>query len=53
MPRFALLTVVLRRIGGHGAIENVTEVLAARADANAAVASLAARMATAEGARAA
>ena len=44
MPRFAVLSVLLRRISGPGAADNVAEVLDARARAHDQVASLAARL---------
>ena len=44
MPRFAVLSVLLRRIGGQGALDNVAEVLDARNRAHAQVTSLAARL---------
>ena len=43
MPRFAVLSVLLRRISGKGALDNVTEVLDARARAHDRVSSLEAR----------
>jgi len=44
MPRFAVLTLLVRRISGRGALDNVVEVLNARAAVNAEVASLEARV---------
>ena len=44
MPRFANLTLLLRRVGGQGAFDNVTAVLEARAQAHEQVNSLAARV---------
>ena len=44
MPRFSVLSVLLHRIGGRGAIDNVTEVLTARADADAQLAQLESRV---------
>ena len=43
MPRFAVLTVLLSRLGGRGALDNVTDVLTARAKLDAHVAELEAR----------
>ena len=43
MPRFAVLTVLLNRLGGRGALDNVTDVLRARAKLDAHVAELEAR----------
>ncbi len=43
MPRFAVLTVLLSRLGGRGALDNVTDVLTARARLDAHVAELEAR----------
>ena len=43
MPRFAVLSVLLRRISGQGAVDNVAEVLDARARAHDRVLSLEAR----------
>ena len=47
MRRFAVLTVLLHRIGGRGAVDNVTEVLTARADADAQLSRLESRVARA------
>lgn len=43
MRRFAVLSVLLNRLGGRGALDNVTDVLAARANVDAHVAELEAR----------
>ena len=45
MPRFAVLTVLLNRLGGRGALDNVTDVLTERANLDAHVAELEARFA--------
>lgn len=45
MPRLTVFTVLLRRIGGRGALDNVTDVLTARARVDAEVASFEARVA--------
>ena len=47
MPRFAVLSVLLNRLGGRGALDNVTDVLSARANLDAQVAELEARFAPA------
>jgi hypothetical protein len=44
MPRFVHLTLLLRRVSGQGAFDNVTAVLEARAQAHEQVDSLTARM---------
>jgi len=43
MPRFAVLSVLLRRISGQGAVDNVAQVLDARARAHDRVSSFEAR----------
>ena len=43
MPRFAVLSVLLNRLGSRGALENVTDVISARAKLDAHVADLEAR----------
>ena len=43
MPRFAVLSVLLSRLGSRGALENVTDVISARAKLDAHVAELEAR----------
>jgi hypothetical protein len=45
MPSFTVLSVLLRRFGGGGALDNVTDVLTARAQADAEVAWFEARVA--------
>ena len=45
MPRFAVLSVLLNRLGSRGALDNVTDVLTARAKLDAHVAELEARFA--------
>ena len=47
MPRFAVLSILLNRLGGRGALDNVTDVLSARANLDAHVAELEARFAPA------
>jgi hypothetical protein len=44
MPRFANISLLLRRVGGQGAFDNVTAVLEARAQAHEQVDTLAARV---------
>lgn len=46
MPRFAVLSLLLTRIGGRGAVDNVSEVLTARAEVDAQVAMLEFRLAS-------
>ena len=45
MSRFAVLRVLVNRLGGRGALDNVTDVLTARAKLDAHVAALEARFA--------
>ena len=45
MHRFAVLSVLLSRLGGRGALDNVTDVISARAKLDAHVAELEARYA--------
>ena len=45
MPRFAVLSVLFSRLGSRGALDNVTEVISARAKLDAHVAELEARFA--------
>ncbi len=40
MPRFAVLPVLLGRLGGRGALDNVSDVISARARVDAQVAQL-------------
>lgn len=47
MPRFAVLTVLLHRLGSRGALDNVTDVRSARARLDAEVAQLESRVARA------
>jgi hypothetical protein len=45
MPRFTVLSVLFRRFGGGGALDNVTDVLTARAQTDAEIAWFEARVA--------